>query len=585
MALRMAQPFKRPSGIYHLNARVPADLMNVVPGTRIALPLGDAFVHAKATDKVVISLRTKDLSQAVERCSAAFAALCRHWQALRAGPAPLTHRQIVGLAGEAYRSRTAPEVGNFNPDDALAVLQADEDAAHGWRYGEVDDHDGEIPEDRARFLATLEKPFGAQLLTWQAQQDVRCFYFEMTYAQAIEDLFGSEADDLLARRQLMVDMATRTRLVAEIARAVRLVGPRLLRKLDGDYSPDANLARFPSFVAATPSPVAPPPQRVGGAKVTVDELFERWKRFKSDRAGGTIRRYAPSVASLASFLAGRDVRTIAKIDFERWADHRRDVDGIAPRTVNGNDLVAASSLFAFATTRESDRDADGEKRPLRADNPVKGVKVPEPKQRVLREKTFRAGEISAILTLARGVELGGAYPRAAASRRFTPFICAYSGARIQEVCWLRREDIRSEDGIWTIRFWMTKDGFARTIPLHDALVEEGLLAFWEAAPDGPLFTGDKAQKVGASRPAAEQRASEIAAWIGGQVEIASGASPNHGWRHSFITKAQGPDVRMSKEMACTITGHNRVRDAHDRYVSFAVAEMKKEMDHFPCYRI
>ena len=46
-----------------------------------------------------------------------------------------------------------------------------------------------------------------------------------------------------------------------------------------------------------------------------------------------------------------DVRYIGNADVERWADHRRDVDEIGLSTVNRNDLVAAMSLFSFASSR------------------------------------------------------------------------------------------------------------------------------------------------------------------------------------------------------------------------------------------
>ena len=579
MAIRMPQPFKRKSGVYHLNARVPADLMKMVPGTRITLPLGDSFTSVKATDKVVLSLRTKDLAPAVERCSAAFAALCRHWQALRAGPKPLRHEQIVALAGEAYRRRAAPANDDFDPETLEAHQREREEALAAWRYGEEGEE--EISEERARFFEAIQRPMGPELLAFETKADVVSSYVSVRYEDATEALFGDEADNLLGEHQLIVDATTRAKLVRQIAEAVRLAGGRLVQKYEGDYSPDQNLQRFPAL--AVPA-VPKQPERGRGAKVTVDALFERWKTFNAKHVRlPTIRRYDTSIASLSAFLGARDVRTVAKSDIEKWADHRRDVDGIAPTTVNRNDLVAASSVFNFATTRESDKDGDGEKRPLRNDNPVKGVKLKKPAVQHTREKKFRASEIGAVLTLARNVVSDPKYPKASASRRFAPFICAYSGARIQEVCWLSKEDIRNEGGIFVMCFLKTKNGSARTVPIHQALIDEGLLDYWCAASPGLLFTGDKAQAADASRSQAEQRASEIAAWITSHVKLESGASPNHGWRHTFISRAQGPLVRMAREMACEIAGHNQVSDAHRLYEHFTIIEMKGELDRFPHY--
>ena len=67
MALRMPGPITRSSGVFQLNVRVPADLMTVVPGTRFTLPVGSAAATVKASDKVMLSLRTKDRREARAR--------------------------------------------------------------------------------------------------------------------------------------------------------------------------------------------------------------------------------------------------------------------------------------------------------------------------------------------------------------------------------------------------------------------------------------------------------------------------------------------------------------------------------------
>ena len=177
----------------------------------------------------------------------------------------------------------------------------------------------------------------------------------------------------------------------------------------------------------------------------------------------------------------------------------------------------------------------------------------------MRDKTFLAAEIRAVLRLARIVEVDGRHPRAAASRQWAPLLCAYSGARIQEVCWLEKSHVWNEEGIFVMRFPMTKDGMARTVPIHDALIREGLLEFWKNAPDGALFTGDRPPKPGVTRPPAEQRASDVAAWISASIELDEVLSPNHAWRHTFITRAEGAGI--SKRMANALAGHNRRRDA------------------------
>ena len=59
----------------------------------------------------------------------------RHWEALRSGPKPLPHKQLVALAGDAYRERVGrfeddPEYG---PDVLLAQVADAEDAFTEWK--------------------------------------------------------------------------------------------------------------------------------------------------------------------------------------------------------------------------------------------------------------------------------------------------------------------------------------------------------------------------------------------------------------------------------------------------------------------
>ena len=322
-------------------------------------------------------------------------------------------------------------------------------------------------------------------------------------------------------RHVEVDASTRLRLIREIATAYRLLDRKLLRNAAGDYSPDEDARRFPAFVppAATQAPACRPRGRESAA-IGIQALFDRWRAERGESlAASTIRRYGPSVASLDAFSKGKDVRSLTQDDVWDWAKHRVG-EGVSARTVNRNDLVAVVSVLNWATSRDGGR--------LRSDNPAKGVKLEPPKARTKREKTFRHAEVTAILRLARSVRRDARHPRASASRRWAPWIAAHSGARIQEICHLQRENIWCEGGTWVIQFPITKDGNARVVPIHEHLVEEGLIEFWQTAGLGYLFVGDRVAKEGATRSVPEMRASELADWIQRNVALEEGVSPNHG---------------------------------------------------------
>ena len=575
MALPMPRSVALQNGVYHLNVRVPADIAARVRGTAVALPIDGKTIVVTASDKVVASLRTKDPGIAKSRFAPALTALGRHWDMVRAGPRPLTHRQMVALAGELYRYHVA----QFESDPSLTPDTLEAERARFrkdvdvWQYGEGDGL-GEGDEEMSRFLALLERDHGDALLAFRAKSDIDTIYVTITLDDALERLFGRATDRLCLRLGLQIGAESRRLLLREIGEAYRQAEAKMIRNLEGDYSPDPNATRFPAFEPPAPPDAATTDQGTPRVESVLD-LFARWKTYHGDKkAASTIRRYGPSVASLDAWFKGRDWRLLTDRDIFAWATDRHKVDGISPSTINRNDLVAISSVLAWPTKLSGGK--------LIAANAAAGVKLDLPKNLVKREKMFRHHEISAILKLARSVEPSTRYPRASASRRWCPWLCAYSGARIQETLWLQKENIRQEGGIWVMDFPNTKDGFARSVPIHRELIDEGFLAFVDNSPTGFLFVEDKGRNAASTRSAQELRAAEIASWVQSKIQLERGVSPNHAWRHSWITYAEAAGI--PKRFSNRITGHNS-GDASDGYVNGLSAFLALEMEKFPAYKV
>src|ERR1700753_4137401 len=104
MALKMPGPVLFANGTYHLNVRVRGALAAPLRGTKVTLPVDGREVVVTTGDKVIVSLRTKDKSEARKRFTPAYAALQAHWDAVRRGPQRLTHKQFVALSGDTYRA-------------------------------------------------------------------------------------------------------------------------------------------------------------------------------------------------------------------------------------------------------------------------------------------------------------------------------------------------------------------------------------------------------------------------------------------------------------------------------------------------
>ncbi len=118
------------------------------------------------------------------------------------------------------------------------------------------------------------------------------------------------------------------------------------------------------------------------------------------------------------------------------------------------------------------------------------------------------------------------------------FICAYSGARVSEVCQLRREDIHQHEGVWCMRIAAEAGSLKnvnseRAVPLHPALISEGFLGFLDPIKSGPIFAGLPPDIFG-NGAATARRFSGVSCAASGLTDPRLG--PNHSWRQRFKSK-------------------------------------------------
>jgi integrase len=364
--------------------------------------------------------------------------------------------------------------------------------------------------------------------------------------QSMDERFGLFADALLAREGLLVDADSRTLLIRAVAHALDSAARKLERNAEFDYTPDPAASSFPAWEAPQAKPSAKSPE----GNLTMTDLWDRWSDYHADKkAPTTIERYAPSLASLATFTKGKAAGAVTSDDLYAWAEHRRDKDNISPKVVNQNDLVAVSSVLRWAASRQGGK--------LIPASPVtKDVRLDVPKAQRKRERTLRADEIEAILKASLNVKDDPKNPTSAFARRWCPWLAAYSGARIQELTGLKVEDIQDEGGTWVMRFHKTKTGQPRTVPLHEHLIEMGFIDFVKSRKSGPLFYDPKRSKGEAKTPQSEQRAIKLAEWVRKETGLDKAVDPNHGWRHTFKTKAL--EVGIPERISDAITGHSTV---------------------------
>ena len=164
--------------------------------------------------------------------------------------------------------------------------------------------------------------------------------------------------------------------------------------------------------------------------------------------------------------------------------------------------------------------------------------------------------------------------------RWVPWLCAFSGARVSEVCQVRAEDVLQLEGIWCIRFTpeagsLKNVSSERAVPLHPALIEQGFLEFVEKVGSGPLFAELKPDRFG-SRGGNGTKV--LGRWVRAMGLTDPRISPNHSWRHQFRTL--GRRYGLATDILDAITGHRR-KTVADTYGEFPIGALYREITKIP----
>lgn len=327
------------------------------------------------------------------------------------------------------------------------------------------------------------------------------------------------------------------------------------------------------ILVTVPEPLAPDP-------VKLATLFNGYFRelLAQNRGAVAQRRWNPVFVDLRAFLKHDDALQITKQNLQHWKD---DLIGrLAAKTIRDVYFSAVKAIFAWA--------ADTGRIPS---NPASGLKVKVAKAILSREKGFNDDEAVAVLKAADAYHPKASdnpatleQPPLVAAKRWTPWLCAYTGARISEMTQLRKEDARVKDGIHYLRITSdagsVKAGIYRDVPIHPHLIERGFLDFVKAADDGPLFY--RTNKDRTSATPYKTVSGRVGDWVRGLDIVADSVQPNHGWRHRFKTVTI--ELGLSQRACDAIQGH-AARTAGENYGDVTLKAKKTAIDSIPSYII
>lgn len=344
----------------------------------------------------------------------------------------------------------------------------------------------------------------------------------------ISDVVKRFVDPLLEEEGLNLDEASRAKLDEAIFWNALKVAKTLEDRSLGDYSPDKFLETVPAWKS--------PKAKANGADQSFEGLLTAWKAERKP-VERTYYEWKRAVDRLAAHVGHDQPARVSTEDVVKWKDALL-ASGKSPKTVR-NHLFAVHALFEWA--RKNRR---------MATNPASGVEVAAKEKAGAKKRLPYTDDDAKLLLQAARREEG--------AKRWVPWLLAYTGARLEEVCQSFASDIRQEKGIWYLDInadhptkTLKNAGSARKVPLHPAIIKEEFLRYVQELPKGsPLFPDLSPDRFGRR---GGNGTKIIGRWVRGLGITDPRKAPNHSWRHRFKDLCRA--VSIEKSVHDALTGH------------------------------
>jgi integrase len=376
----------------------------------------------------------------------------------------------------------------------------------------------------------------------------------------------AETSQFLHAKHLALDTGARDLFLDYVCRDLFAALRLLISRAKGDYSEDNHPQQFPKLEGtADPS-------------LTPWSLFESWVA-EVKPAVSTVDRWRGVFLKLKEDFPSHSAAMLTAEEIREWLKGLINPDR-SPVTVRDVWKVAGRTVFGWASEQH-----------LVSRNPFADVRIPVPRKSTVREtKAFTAKEINIILKAASAISQPGTPSEAA--KRWVPWLCSYSGARVGEITQLRGVDVVTHDGIDAIRLTLDagtlKTRKSRMVPLHEHLIEQGFLHFAKSVGRGPLFynppkgTPDNPEPTNPRKPRYVKARERLAEWVRGLGISDPDVQPNHGWRHSF--KQIGHRNGITERILDAIVGHTPLNVGRG-YGTPTLSDMAAALKKFPRYEV
>jgi integrase len=316
----------------------------------------------------------------------------------------------------------------------------------------------------------------------------------------------------------------------------------------------------PNPFITEPEPIEP---------VTFVTLQDAWElKNTNERTRRTKRRY---MTRLAEHLGHNDANRVKPEDFAAFEGvllTQANAGEIAHKSVE-NILAGIKAVFAA-----------GVKAKKITTNPTAGISFQAKKSQLGKTLGYSVEQVGLILREGRNQPPEIRYPT---------LIAAFSGARVGEIADATTHDVYRVGDMWVLDIRtdyrekgqeIKNEPSIRIFPLHQQIIEEGFIDYWQSLSPGPLFP---AFSLGQDNRRGDAASRNISEWVR-SLGIKNPSpklryKPNHSFRN--YVKTQWRNAKIEEETHDAITGHGSSKDESRNYGEYELNLMLEAIEKLP----